>query len=252
VPEQTLETIYKLAPAPRVDEFESGGFAGYASTFYFLDYHNDIIAPGAYKADIERFKAKGFIGGVNHDHSNPIGKPVELFEDAKGLFLEAKLVDTAKAQDDRKLIVSGVVKELSVGIIPLQAKRMTKKDVLEYWRKAGYTPSEEELQRAEDGARLIKRAKLLEISPVALGANEQTSISSFKAGRKISQTTAQLLAQVCQQIEAAHEMLETLLVEAGIKESDKDDEAEAEMAKASDVDPYQDLLEAFRAFITKE
>jgi phage head maturation protease len=175
---------------------------------------------------------------------------VELFEDAKGLFLEAILVDTVKAQEDRKLITSGVVKELSVGIIPLQIKRMTKKETLDYWKKAGYSPSEEELMRSESGSRLIKRAKLLEISPVALGANEQTTISSFKAGRKISQTTADLLAQVCAQVKASYEMLETLLVDAGIKSESEEDEAEAQaQAKVAVEDPLNDLLEAFRAYI---
>ena len=248
--EPELSLVYKLAPAPRVDNSDSGGFAGYASTFHFLDYHGDIIAPGAYKADIQRFMSKGFIGGVNHDHANPIGKPVELFEDAKGLFLEAILVDTVKAQEDRKLITSGVVKELSVGIIPLQIKRMTKKETLDYWKKAGYSPSEEELMRAESGSRLIKRAKLLEISPVALGANEQTAISSFKSGRKISQTTADLLAQVCAQVKASYELLETLLVDAGIKSESEEEEAEAPaQAKIAVEDPLNDLLEAFRAYI---
>ena len=249
--EPELSLVYKLAPALRVDNSDSGGFAGYASTFHFLDYHGDIIAPGAYKADIQRFLTKGFIGGINHDHANPIGKPVELFEDAKGLFLEAMLVDTVKAQEDRKLITSGVVKELSVGIIPLQIKRMTKKETLDYWKKAGYSPSEEELMRSESGTRLIKRAKLLEISPVAMGANEQTAISSYKAGRKISQTTADLLAQVCAQVKASYEMLETLLVDAGIKsESEEEDVAEAPaQAKVAVEDPLNDLLEAFRAYI---
>lgn len=250
--ESELSLVYKIAPTIRTEESASGGFTGYASTFNFLDYHNDIVMPGAYKGDIQRYLQKGFIGGVGHDHSNPIGKPTRLFEDAKGLFLEARLIDTEKAQEARKLITEGVVKELSVGIQPMQVKHLrTRKEVQEYWAKSGHTPTEEELMRAEGGARLIKRAKLLEISPVALAANEQSEILTFKAGRKISQTNAQLLAQVCQQLEAAHEMLETLLVDAGIKEPDEEP-AEAEKAEAPVSDPYSDLLAAFRDFLTKE
>ena len=79
-----LDLIYKLAPAPKLNG-DSGGFEGYASVFHLLDYHHDIIAPGAYKDDAPRFLKEGFIGGVGHDHSNPIGKPQRLFEDGYGL-----------------------------------------------------------------------------------------------------------------------------------------------------------------------
>jgi len=247
-----LNQIYKLAPLTPVAESDAGGFSGYASTFHFLDYHNDIIAPGAYRSDIDRFLSKGFIGGVGHDHSNPIGKPVELFEDAKGLWLEAQLVDTGKAQEARTLITKGVVRELSVGIMPLQAKQLnTKKQVLDYWKSVGYTPTEEELMRAEKGARVIKRAKLLEISPVALAANEQSEIVSYKAGKRLSKASMDVLANVCQQVKIAYELLEGLLEEAGMKAEDDSEETEAEGAtvEQQSFDPMDDLLTAFRDFL---
>ena len=251
--EDALSLIYKFAPAPAVDTTEFGGLSGYASTFHFLDYHNDIIAPGAYKSDIPRFLSKGFIGGVGHDHNNPIGKPVELFEDQKGLFLVAQFVDTTKAQEDRKLITSGVVKELSVGILPLQTKRLaSKKQVQEYWASTGHNPTEEELMRAENGARLIKRAKLLEVSPVALAANEQSEILSYKAGRKFSKTSMDMLEQVCQQVKIAYELLESLLEEAGVKaEKDVAEAVDAE-ATQSEPDPTTELLIAFRDFLASK
>lgn len=252
--EDALSLIYKFAPAPAVDTTESGGLSGYASTFHFLDYHNDIIAPGAYKSDIPRFLSKGFIGGVGHDHNNPIGKPVELFEDQKGLFLVAQFVDTSKAQEDRKLITSGVVKELSVGILPLQTKRLaSKKQVVEYWNSVGHNPTEEELMRAENGARVIKRAKLLEVSPVALAANEQSEILSYKAGRKLSKSSMDVLANVCQQVKIAYELLESLLEEAGVKAEDDVAEAvDAEATQSNDPDPTTELLNAFRDFLASK
>lgn len=176
-----LDLIYKLAPAPKLNG-ENGGFEGYASVFHLLDYHNDIVAPGAYKDDAVRFLKEGFIGGVGHDHSNPIGKPQRLFEDGYGLFLDALLVSTSKAQEARELITSDVVRKLSVGIMPMQVKTLrTKGEVLDYWKKAGWNPSDEEILRAEHGARVIKRAKLLEVSPVALPANELSEITSYKS-----------------------------------------------------------------------
>ena len=248
-----LALVYKTASSLRVDDTSSGGLSGYASTFHFLDYHGDIVSPGAYKADIERFMRKGFIGGIGHDHRNPIGKPVELFEDRKGLFLVASFVDTTKAQEDRKLITSGVVKELSVGILPLQSKALrTKKQVQEYWAQSGYNPSEEELMRAENGARLIKRAKLLEVSPVALAANEQSEILSYKAGAKFSKTSIETLRQICAQAKITYELLEALLEEAGVKADD--DVAEPSEAVAAETNVNDsitaELLSAFRDFLT--
>lgn len=248
-----LALVYKTATSLKFSETSSGGLSGYASTFHFLDYHNDIVAPGAYKSDIDRFMRKGFIGGIGHDHRNPIGKPVELFEDRKGLFLVAEFVDTSKAQEDRKLITSGVVKELSVGILPLQAKSLrTRKQVQEYWSQVGYNPSEEELMRAENGARLIKRAKLLEVSPVALAANEQSEILSYKAGARFSKTSVEMLTQICAHAKATYEMLEALLEEAGVKaEEDAEGSVETESAKPNVDDSITaELLSVFREFLS--
>jgi HK97 family phage prohead protease len=251
VSDTELLLVYKSAGIPKVDETDAGGMSGYASTFHFLDYHNDIIAPGAYKSDIGRFLQKGFIGGVGHDHRNPIGKPVELFEDIKGLYLVAQFVNTTKAQEDRKLITNGVVKELSVGILPLQSKALrTKKAVQEYWSSVGYSPSEEELLRAENGARLIKRAKLLEVSPVALAANEQSEIVAYKAGKRFSQASVEMLTQICAQVKIAYELLETLLEEAGVKGEDEvAEEVVSEATKPGTESQKEDLLQAFREFL---
>lgn len=221
-----LDLIYKLAPAPKLSG-DSGGFEGYASVFHLLDYHNDIVAPGAYKDDAPRFLKEGFIGGVGHDHSNPIGKPHRLFEDGYGLFLDAKLVSTSKAQEARELITSDVVRKLSVGIMPMQVKTLrTKQEVVEYWKKAGWTPSEEEMMRAENGARLIKRAKLLEVSPVALPANELSEITSYKS------FNPDVLADVFKRLDA---------LEATVKGLTSVPDAE--------VDEYADLIQGFRQFL---
>lgn len=225
-----LELIHKLAPAPRVSE-DNGGFEGYASVFNFLDYHNDIIAPGAYKDDIPRFLKEGFIGGVAHDHANPIGRPQRLFEDGYGLFLDAKLVSTSKAQEARELITSDVVRKLSVGIMPMQVKSLrTKQEVLDYWKKTGWEPDEEQLMRAESGARLIKRAKLLEVSPVALAANELSEITSYKS------LQTDVIADILKRLSVLEEMVKEM-------SDDSSDEVEEDMAEC------EKLLKGFREYI---
>jgi hypothetical protein len=89
-------------------------------------------------------------------------------------------------------------------------------------------PTEEELMRAEMGGRLIKRAKLLEISPVALAANEQSEIVSYKAGKRLSKASMDVLTNVCQQVKIAYELLGGLLEEAGVKAEDDSEETVAE------------------------
>jgi hypothetical protein len=113
----------------------------------------------------------------------------------------------------------------------------------------GWTPNEEELMRAENGARLIKRAKLLEISPVALAANEQSEIVSYKAGKRLSKASLGVLEQVCAQMKVAYELLEGLLVEAGVKADDEEDANGEEPAAQPVPDAQDELLSAFREFL---
>lgn len=176
----SLVTTYKTF---EVSSDSGGALSGYANVFHFLDWHNDIIAPGAFLQDIPRFVAKGFVGGIGHDHKNPIGKPTRLFEDSRGLYMDASLDDSPEATRARQKVADGIIKHFSVGVVPLQARRLNEKQIHEYWAKAGWTPSEEERMRSADpdGATLIKRARILEVSPVALPANDHSDIVSYKA-----------------------------------------------------------------------
>ena len=62
-----------ITKSAEISSQDHGGFSGYASTFYTLDSHGDIIDPSAYTHDLPRFLSKGFVGGSNHDHKKPIG-----------------------------------------------------------------------------------------------------------------------------------------------------------------------------------
>lgn len=175
----SLSTVYKEFPVTG----GAGGVSGYGSTFHFLDWHNDIIAPGAWLQDIPRFLSKGFVGGIGHDHKKPIGKPLRVYEDSRGLYMDASFDTSSEAQHARQKIKDGIIKLFSVGVVPLQARQLNEKQIYEYWAKAGWTPSEEEKMRAADpsGATLIKRARILEISPVAIAANDHAEIITYKS-----------------------------------------------------------------------
>lgn len=246
-----LTKVYKTALiASRAEESQTGGFSGYGSTFHTLDYHNDIIAKGAYKDDLARFLEKGFVGGPDHNHAKPIGRFKSAFEDVRGLWVDAVYSSTPFAQETRTLIQEEVIKSLSVGILPLQAKRLkTKAEVLKYWSENDYDPSEEELMRAEGGARLIKRARILEISPVALPANEHAEITAYKAGRKISRGNVDLINSSISEIKAALQRLEDLVATVETAQAEEE-AAEPEITVISDpLQQYEVTLASFKSFL---
>lgn len=87
---------------------------GYASTFGNLDLGDDIIHPGAFaKTLAERGGKVRFLW--QHDPSEPLGKPIELHEDARGLFFKAVISDTARGRDALALLRDGAIEGLSIG-----------------------------------------------------------------------------------------------------------------------------------------
>lgn len=247
-----LQLVFKEASINDIStDTQAGGFSGYGSVFHTLDYHNDIVLPGAYKEDLDRFLSKGFVGGPDHNHSKPIGRFTKAFEDRHGLWVEASYSSTGYAQEVRTLISEGVIKSLSVGIMPLQVKRLkTKSEVMKYWSDNGYEPTSEEVLRAEGGARLIKRAKLLEVSPVALPANENAEIRDYKAGRVISGSNLETINEALREIRAGLQRLEVLVTTVETAQA-KEESEEAEIIVIEDpLKDYEVTLASFRQFIS--
>lgn len=246
---ESLCKLYKSADVRSVSDSPNGGFSGYGSVFHALDYHGDIVAPGAYKSDLDRFLKRGFMGGSGHDHNKPIGKFKSAIEDRSGLWVEGEFASTHDAQEVRALISEGVISSLSVGILPLQVKRLrNKSEVMQYWSDFGYEPTEEELQRAEGGARLIKRAKLLEISPVALPANEHAEIVSYKSGRKISGENLDKIRTAIADVRAAIGRLEDLASSVDPTQAEGVSEDALEDVSEESLESFDLVLASFKAF----
>ena len=131
-------------------------FKGYASTFD-LDQVDDIIHPGAFRKSIqEAFPAKKI--KVLWQHWEPLGMPVEMYEDAKGLYVKAKVSKTTLGDEALELMRDGVVDKMSIGFkIP--------KGKCDY---------------SDDGVRNIREVQLLEFSPVTFPANEAAVITGVK------------------------------------------------------------------------
>ena len=138
---------------------EAGVFTGYASVFNNLDDGGDIVMPGAFKKTIaERFERIKVVW--QHDWHNPIGRPLEMLEDAHGLNVKAFISDTALGRDVRTLMRDGVINELSIGY-----------DIV----KDSWSAPESGVK-----AHLLHELRLYEFSPVTLAMNDQAIITGVK------------------------------------------------------------------------
>jgi len=99
---------------------------GYASLFGAVDQGNDVVVPGAYAASLAALAAKG--GRVKmlwqHDPTQPIGVWDEVREDARGLWVKGRLLDTiAKGREAKALIEAGALDGLSIGYRTVKATK---------------------------------------------------------------------------------------------------------------------------------
>lgn len=151
---------YKAVQFQLEDSDEQGGeFSGYAAVFGNVDSGGDVIEPGAFVKTLEAGLDRIKILSQHNDCSLPIGKPLELREDEKGLYIRAKISDTQAGRDVKTLLRDGVLGELSIG----------------------YEPVEAEVDEA--GVRHLKEVKLWEVSVVTWAMNDQAKIESVKALR---------------------------------------------------------------------
>lgn len=102
---------------------------GYASLFGAVDQGNDVVETGAYAASLAALKAKG--GRVKmlwqHDPTQPIGIWDEVREDATGLWVKGRLLESvAKGREAIALIEAGALDGLSIGYRTRKATKNTK------------------------------------------------------------------------------------------------------------------------------
>lgn len=137
---------------------ESGEFSGYAAVFGNVDSGRDVIERGAFsktiREDFDRIK----ILSQHNDCDLPIGKPLELREDEKGLYIRGKISDTQRGRDIKTLLKDGVLNELSIGYDAITAD-----------------------YDEENGIRHLKEIKLWEVSIVTWAMNDQAKIDEVKS-----------------------------------------------------------------------
>ena len=134
---------------------EERTFTGYAAAYGNTDSDGDIIEMGAFDESIKQNRDKIKILW-QHKSQEPIGIPLEMREDEKGLWIKGKISKTARGDEAMELMRDGVISAMSVGFMIDQA------------------------DYDEEGRRRIKSGRLMEFSLVTFPANEQAVIQSVK------------------------------------------------------------------------
>ena len=128
--------------------------AGYASTFD-LDLGNDVVHPGAFKSTLQAGGKVGFL--YAHDAAQVLGRPLELYEDERGLFGRFRISKTRLGQDVHTLLTDGSLDSFSIGFVPKDFDHDEQK-----------------------GVRNLKGVELLEVSVVSLPMQPRATVTSVK------------------------------------------------------------------------
>ena len=182
----------------RADEIAPDGstFSGWASAFNTIDRRGTIMGVTAFDRTLDDFLARGFVAGLNHDWSCPIGAPVEARTDpSMGLWVKGELVPTEAGKQSQILLAhkltSGrpVIQSLSIGFVVLSSRRCQAADPIRaYWDSVGYTPSDADLEALAIGVAsgwgitILDAVKLYEVSPVTVPANALATIVEARTG----------------------------------------------------------------------
>ena len=94
---------------------------------------------------------------LNHDLTQLVGVVTERTEDENGLYFVAKLSKTGKAEEALELAKDGALDAVSVGAEPIIAKY------------------------DDEGVLVVEKARMVELSLVALGAFEEAKITQIAA-----------------------------------------------------------------------
>jgi HK97 family phage prohead protease len=141
---------------------ETGEFEGYGSVFGVKDHGWDIVVPGAFAKSLAAWTTKGRLPPVlwQHDTHEPIGPHLEMYEDAKGLFVKGRLLidDDPVARRAHAHMKAGSVTGLSIGYVLKDYE----------WDK-------------DKSAYLLKELELWEVSVVTFPMNEEATVTDVKS-----------------------------------------------------------------------
>jgi HK97 family phage prohead protease len=166
---------------------KTGIVTGYASIFGNMDSDNEIVMQGAFaKTLIERGcnSPKPRIKHLwQHDSWQPIGVPIVLKEDEKGLYFETQFGKDTFSQDKLQQHIDKIITELSIGYNVVRSEDVRDEST------------------GERVSRKLIELKLWEYSSVTWGANSMTEVISAKGEVK------DILANLNKRLEALNKGL---------------------------------------------
>lgn len=141
---------------------DNGEFSGYGAVFGNIDSHGEVVVAGAFQKSLAAWHGKGSLPPIlwQHDKGQPLGPHTEMREDAKGLYLEGRLLKDSvpKAAEAYSLIKEKVITGLSIGF----------RVVVDEWNR-------------DSGVNYLKELDLWEVSLVTFPANDQAGVTGVKA-----------------------------------------------------------------------
>lgn len=198
----TKDTSVQLKAGPN-DGLNEGEFVAYASVFNNIDSYGDVVIPGAFSKDLQRWKASGNNIPVlfSHNMSDPdlnIGHVVEATEDDNGLLVKCQLdLDNPKAKQVYRMLKGRRIDQMSFAY-----------DVIEG------SPAQRDGEQVFE----LRDLKLYEVSVVTVGANQETEILAVKQAAALADRMTQdvkagrvLSAKNESEIRSAHEALSRVL-----------------------------------------
>lgn len=106
------------------DITQDGVFTGYASLFGAPDLGGDIVQSGAFAASLARRDAASVRMLWQHDPAQPLGRWLDIQEDARGLRVRGQLnLAVQRARELQALLVQKAVDGLSIGFRTIQASK---------------------------------------------------------------------------------------------------------------------------------
>ena len=133
---------------------------GYASVFNNVDSDSDRLVKGAFNRTIKSWgpEGKNRIKLVSqHNIGKPVAKIDDLYEDEKGLYMEATFGTHSDGEDHYKMVKEGILTEFSIGFVPTQQ------------------------EKNDEGGRNFKEVKLYEVSLVTVAANDEALVTDVKS-----------------------------------------------------------------------
>ena len=133
---------------------------GYASVFNNVDSDKDRLIKGSFNRTLKEWGPEGMnrIKLVSqHNINKPVAKIVKMYEDEKGLYMEAQFGTHQDGEDHYRMVKEGILTEFSIGFVGTQ-----KED-------------------NEMGGIDFKQVKLYEVSLVTVAANDEALVTEVKS-----------------------------------------------------------------------